>query len=506
MKDSPPQPVNCWEYLECDYGPDSLKTCPVTYDEASNGINRGANGGRSCWEVVGVLSGTEDLAPCAQKVNCLTCDFLHSVKSEEGQAFQLLKLARGVNNPEELQQTITQVESFMAIHERLRTHFDLEQTINEITEEARKVTGAQRASVLLLKGRPPALRGRFKLRGKEYEVVINLDKNTAAGLAAVNNQIVNLRGLYDADPSGGAPVFSREYDQQLHCRTHSFLAAPICDSEERVIGVITLANAKKGFFSTDDEWFMEKYAIEVALAVEKQKFIQQSVSTLRLGAIDETIAGLSHCIKNIAQALRTGSHIIKKALRFNNMQDIKVAWEILDRHIERLANLSMDVLAYDPAVREHSNGGSLNTLAEHVINLFRGEARARSIEIKLQKGKDVDPSRFNAMDIYRCLVNLVSNALDACPLSEGAVCVSTRRTKEKELCISVSDNGRGIDEGAKAAVFELFQTSKPGKGAGIGLPTVAAIVSRHHGRLEIDTKLGQGTTFRIFFREDVAVV
>ena len=110
------------------------------------------------------------------------------------------------------------------------------------------------------------------------------------------------------------------------------------------------------------------------------------------------------------------------------------------------------------------------------------------------------------MDIYRCLVNLISNALDACPLSEGAVCVSTNRTRESELCVSVSDNGGGIDEAAKAAIFELFQTSKPGKGAGIGLPTVAAIVNKYNGRVEIDTKLGHGTTFRIFFREDVAVV
>lgn len=505
MTHPPTQPINCWDYLACDYGPDSPQPCLVTYDEASNGINRGTNGGRACWGVVGVLSGSEVLAPCARLQNCLACGFLHLVKSEEGQSFQLLKLARGVSNPDELQQTIVKVESFMAIHERLRSHFDLNQTIAEITEEAHKVTGAQRGSVLLVKGTPPALRGSLQLRGRESEVVIGLDRSTAAGFAAIQNQIVNLRDIYNTHRSSGAPAFSREYDAQFRCQTHSFLAAPIRDSEERVIGVITLANAKKGFFSTDDEWFMKNYATEVALAVEKQKFVQQSISALRLAAIDETIAGLSHCIKNIAQALRSGSHVIKRALQSDNLQDIKAAWEILDRHIERLANLSMDVLAYDPVVREHSNGGSLNKLAEHVINLFGEEARARSIELKLEKGKNVDPARFDAMDIYRCLVNLVSNALDACPLSDGVVCVSTSRTKEKEFCISVSDNGSGIDEKAKEAVSELFQTSKPQKGTGLGLPTVAAIVNKYNGRMEIDTLPGAGTSFRLFFREDLAL-
>lgn len=498
------EPINCWEFLDCERGPDSSEPCPAVHDETSHGMNRGLNGGRSCWGVVGVLSGSEELAPCAQQENCLTCDFLRFVKSEEGSSFQLLKLARGARSPEEFQRTIAQVESFMAIHERLRSHFDLEETIAEITDEARKVTGARRALVLLLKGRPPALRGAFQLRGKSHEVVIGLDDSTASGFAAVNNQIVNLRDIYASEQSG-RPPFSHEYDQQLRCRTDSFLAAPICDSEERVLGVITLANATKGFFSPDDQWFMEKYAIEVALAVEKQKFIQQSISALRLAAIDETIAGLSHCIKNIAQALRAGSHIIKRALKANNVQDIKAAWDIVDRHIERLANLSMVVLAYDPAVREHTSGSSLNKVAEHVVSLFREEARARSIEIRLAQGRDVDPARVDAMAIYRCLVNLISNALDACPLSDGVVCVTTSRTGENELCISVSDNGGGIDEKAQESLLELFRTSKPDKGAGLGLPTVAAIADKINGRLEIESGLGEGATFRLLLREDIAV-
>jgi len=426
------------------------------------------------------------------------------VKSEEEASFQLLKLARGVDNAEELQQTITKVESFMAIHERLRSHFDLDQTISEITEEARKVTGAQRASVLFIKGKPAALHGRFGLRGKKREVEIALDETTAAGSAAINNHIVNLRDIYDQDDVGGASPFSREYDSQFECRTQSFLAAPICDPADRVIGVITLANAKKCFFSSDDQWFVEKYAVEVYLAVEKQKFIQQSISTLRLATIDETVAGLSHCIKNIAQALRTGSHIIKRALRSNNIQDIKAAWDILDRHIERLADLSMVVLDYDPIVREQTGEPSLNHLAEHVANLFKEEARARSIELTLEKGEDVDPAWLDMMDIYRCVVNLVSNALEACPLSDGSVHLSTSRSGENELCISVSDNGHGIGDLTNVTTPELFQSSKLRQGAGLGLPTIAAIVAKHNGRMEVDSSLGRGTTFRVYFSENTS--
>ncbi|HUW56256.1 MAG TPA: HAMP domain-containing sensor histidine kinase [Planctomycetota bacterium] len=498
--------LNCWEVMECGLGPEAAEPCPVSADTASNGTNGGTNGGRLCWAVAGTLSGAEVLAGCAQTTNCLTCDFFNRVKSEEGMSFQLLKLARGISRSRRLHETISQVESLMAIHDRLRSHFDLDATIREITEEARKVTGARRSVVLLVKGKPPALHGEFLLRGKPKKVVIRIDEESASGYAALHDQIMNLRDIYDARQANGAPVFDRSLDRQYRCRTHSFLAVPIHDSEGRVIGVITTANAKKGFFSSDDEWFMKNYATELALAVEKQKFMQQSISALRLASIGDTIAALSHCIKNIAQALRSGSHVVKRALETNQIQDVRVAWEILDRHIERLADLSMDVLVYDPEVRERFKEASLNGVVEHVMGLFREEARARAIQMHFRRGPRVDPAKFNAMGIYRCLVNLISNALDACPLSEGVVTVCTARTGEKEFMVSVTDNGRGMDELTRSAVFELFRTSKPHKGTGLGLSTVAGIVSRHNGRVEIESEIGQGTTFRIVIREDIAVV
>ena len=265
--------------------------------------------------------------------------------------------------------------------------------------------------------------------------------------------------------------------------------------------MITAANAKKGYLTADDEWFMRTYATEVALAVEKQKFLHQSFSALRLASIGETVAGLSHCIKNIAHALRGSSYIIKRAIDANNVRDIKAAWEILDRHIENLANLSLDVLTYDPSAHKGEKGTKLNDLVSHVVKLFQEEAKARAILLKMRLGGNVDPCSFNARGLYRCLVNLITNAFDACPLSEGVVVVSTKRKSRDTLLLSVSDNGRGMDEKRRVELFELFGTSNPAIGTGLGLPTVADIVKQHNGRIEIDTKPDKGTTFLIHFQE-----
>jgi len=73
------------------------------------------------------------------------------------------------------------------------------------------------------------------------------------GYAAAHNQVVNLRDVYKDSGYLNSPVFNKSFDRQCNCETHSLLAVPVQDSEKRVIWVITVANAKKGFFSAYDE-------------------------------------------------------------------------------------------------------------------------------------------------------------------------------------------------------------------------------------------------------------
>jgi signal transduction histidine kinase len=147
----------------------------------------------------------------------------------------------------------------------------------------------------------------------------------------------------------------------------------------------------------------------------------------------------------------------------------------------------------------HEN--KLNGMVRHTIELFQEEANARAITLKMNLGNRVDPCAFDARGLYRCLINLITNAFDSCPLSEGVVTISTERTGRHELLLSVSDNGRGMDEKTRAEMFELFETSSPGSGSGLGLPTVADIVRKHNGRIEIESSPGKGTNFKLLIHE-----
>ena len=412
--------TNCWELKGCDHGPESPEPCPAATDLTSHGTNRGINAGRICWTVPGTFcDGVVQGAFHEKQQLCLSCGFIEQVRREEGEGFRFLKLARGVKDPRSLRAKLEQVEALEAIHQQLSSRFDLARVLAGITEEAKRATHAQRSLVLLKepppsgKG-PPQLQGRFTVRGREVDVAIPVDDTSAVGCAALNNVPVNVKDAYTPRRrKPGESPFSKRFDRACRCKTRSLLAVPIRDADDQVVGVITAVNSDKGYFSQDDQWFLEHFVVEASLALEKDALLKASASTMALASIGETVAALSHCIKNIAHTLRGSSYIIKRALERDRMEDVRSAWELLDRHVELLADLASDVLTQPFGPPGHPDAfvvADLNETVRNAVRLFEGEARARAVELVLRLGRGLRRRRFSKRGIYRAVVNLIINA------------------------------------------------------------------------------------------------
>src|SRR5207302_5873006 len=96
--------------------------------------------------------------------------------------------------------------------------------------------------------------------------------------------------------------------------------------------------------------------------------------------------------------------------------------------------------------------------------------------------------------INQVVLNLVSNAIDACPAG-GKVTVGTRSAPD-EVEIFVADTGSGIDPGIRQKIFDPFFTTKPqGKGTGLGLSISYGIVQAHGGTIALESTVGKGTRF-----------
>jgi signal transduction histidine kinase len=117
----------------------------------------------------------------------------------------------------------------------------------------------------------------------------------------------------------------------------------------------------------------------------------------------------------------------------------------------------------------------------------------------------VDKQYAAALPQVRCIpsqlnqvfMNLLLNAAQAIP-EKGEITISTRQTGEDAIQISISDSGMGIPAENLQRIFDPFFTTKPiGKGTGLGLSIVWGIVGKHHGRIEVSSTVGAGTTFTI---------
>ena len=104
--------------------------------------------------------------------------------------------------------------------------------------------------------------------------------------------------------------------------------------------------------------------------------------------------------------------------------------------------------------------------------------------------------------IHRCLLNLVSNAIDACALEgimngKGTVTVRTDRPKGWGVKFEVEDNGVGMEKKIQDKLYTGFFSTKGSKGTGLGLPVTQKIVHEHKGELRFKTEVGRGTTFTL---------
>ena len=235
---------------------------------------------------------------------------------------------------------------------------------------------------------------------------------------------------------------------------------------------------------------------------ELKRLQQALINSERLAAIGQTVAGLAHCIKNIVTALEGGVYVVSKALKKGDMSKFNTGWDMLERNIGKISDLVLDLLNYSKERKPDYKSFSPNVIADEVCELMDSQARESGIEID----RDLDPAMgevsLEPKGIHRCLLNLVSNAIDACMSDENEdkrhmVHVTTKREKDGAVTLQVSDNGYGMDEEMRMQIFRTFFSTKGSKGTGLGLLITQKIVQEHGGSIRVDSQPGKGSTFTI---------
>jgi signal transduction histidine kinase len=170
----------------------------------------------------------------------------------------------------------------------------------------------------------------------------------------------------------------------------------------------------------------------------------------------------------------------------------------MKRNTQIMEDLVLDMLTYSRPRKPECAPSDINRVCSDIADLMSPKARDKKVELVLALQPDVGELVFDPKAIYRCILNLVSNAIDASDKPTARVEISTQATKEDgRLRIRVSDNGQGIKEENLKNLFKAFFSTKGSKGTGLGLAVTQKIIVEHGGDIVAESKVGVGTTFTI---------
>lgn len=240
---------------------------------------------------------------------------------------------------------------------------------------------------------------------------------------------------------------------------------------------------------------------QAALAVEDTAYYSAMVQAERLAAVGQTIATLSHHVKNILQGVRGGSYLIEEGLKQQDTDLIQRGWGIVDRNQEKISNLVLDMLTFSKERKPELVPAELNEVVGDVVELM--EARAGDLGVQLQWAPDasIPTLTFDPDALHRAILNVVTNAIDACEKTDdGCVHVTTEISAEHQAArVMVQDNGTGIPPEDVKRIFSVFESRKGSRGTGLGLPVSQKILQEHGGDIRVESEPGAGSRFIMEF-------
>jgi two-component system NtrC family sensor kinase len=231
---------------------------------------------------------------------------------------------------------------------------------------------------------------------------------------------------------------------------------------------------------------------------EIRRLQRELVHSERLAAVGQTVAGLAHGIKNILHGLKGGSYLVDVGIAKKNEQKLRKGWDMIKRSIERTSNLVMDLLSYSKEREPEYEYCAPNEIAAEVCDLMRERAEQGGIDFVREFDPAIGRVRMDPQTIHTTLLNLVSNALDACllddhPSKPWKVQVRTASEADHTIRFEVIDNGAGMTEEVRAKLFTSFFSTKGHRGTGLGLLVTRKLVEEHGGSIAVQSRLGEGT-------------
>jgi len=380
----------------------------------------------------------------------------------------------------------------LEISRDLASTLDLDTLLNRIVQAAADLSAAQAASILLYDEAKQQL---------YFEAATNLEEPVMRGLVVpVENSIagwviLHCQPLMLADTRQD-PRHFEGVDKATEIVTISLLAVPLV-AKEKVIGVLEAVNKQVGEFNLEDQDLLLSLGAQAAVAIENARLFQQS----------DLISEMVHELRTPLTSLNTAARLLQRSELSSEMRNNIL--EILLGETSRLSEMTtsfLDLARLESGrARFQMQTFDLGPLLQECVALMQGKAQERGIQIALDILGPLPPLKADRDKVKQVALNLLSNAIKynfPGGKIELVVEAATNDAAEELLVWRVSDSGPGIPASSLPLIFTKFYrvpgSEQEVQGTGLGLSICQRIVEAHHGRIDVMSEVGRGTTFSVY--------
>jgi two-component system, NtrC family, sensor kinase len=332
---------------------------------------------------------------------------------------------------------------------------------------------------------------------------INVSKTILQHTIAKHEGILATNAMNDPRFAKGDSV------QRMNIR--SAICSPIV-FREKTYGAIYIDSSVANYTFTPEQLsLMNAIGQHAGLALANAELYQEKLQSERLAVMGETVATLSHSIKNILQGLRGGADVVEMGLTKEDLKVAKGGWPILKRNLDRIVSLTINMLAFSRQRKVELELSRINPLLEDCVQLVEPQANAKQVAVILDVDAEVPPVPIDPPLVHQAAMNLITNAVQAAPQGTGVVTIrvvykAAKPGEPAHVDIAVIDNGVGIPQSKQRWVFEPFHTTKGVRGTGLGLAVARRVAQQHGGDIRVESVEGKGATFRLILPVDAAGV
>jgi signal transduction histidine kinase len=412
------------------------------------------------------------------------------------EAAQWLELAWEID---QLRLKSRQLTSLVDIAQMIISETNLDEILEQITVQTFRLMKTRISSVFLLNedgselvlrachGGTPLYRQKPNLRTEDSL----LGSVVTRGKAIAVVDVVKEKGYIQTD------IARRE-------KLVSMLAVPLIFAE-KAVGVLAIYTQQRHRFSNDEIKVLTTLGDLSAVAIEKGRLLARVVdmeeklrASERLSALGLLAAEIAHEIRNPLTVMQMLFHALVETLLLDDTSQRDAG--LIGEKMRQMNRILDQVLSFARSSEPTKEPVHAQQLFDDVFLLTRHKLLQQGIDVRSSAPDDLPPLRADREQVEQVLLNLILNAADAMP--KGGTLRLTATAEDFDgaphLVLAVRDNGQGMSPAQIANLFAPFLTYKD-SGTGIGLAIVKKIMENHQAQVQVESKLGQGTKFKLLF-------